>query len=320
MAMAVSNLRNMISVLREMSFDDIRDDATRTPRFAVYAPSVTDARWFAAELLGPEAAGGHVSPREMTESVADLQPYDAVIVFDPEGQAESGGLNNRLRVLDVAPPVFRLGGFGSREIARIEELRADIVRRMADRSVAIGRAFPALRAAASKAVIDETAMANAQFALVSNIPSLLPVIGGIAAAGADFLVLTKNQIMMIYKLAAIHGRNLDDQIGILQEIVPVVGLGFVWRTAARGAATIMPFASGTIPKIAIAYAASNVTGRAAEYYYRTNRRPTNQQFEQFFKQVQDRLRTAPEQLRSLIAARRAPNHEPGANGGSDPAS
>jgi uncharacterized protein (DUF697 family) len=62
---------------------------------------------------------------------------------------------------------------------------------------------------AAKQIIDETAMANAQFSLVSNIPTLLPVVGNLAAAGADFIVLTKNQVMMLYKLAAAFGRDLE---------------------------------------------------------------------------------------------------------------
>ena len=114
-------------------------------------------------------------------------------------------------------------------------MRADILKRNAERAPAFGRALPVFRAAAAKQVIDETAAANAQFSLVSNIPTILPVIGNIAAAGADFIVLTKNQVMMLYKLAAVFGRDLRDQRGILQDVLPVVGAGLVWRTVARQA-------------------------------------------------------------------------------------
>jgi uncharacterized protein (DUF697 family) len=86
-------------------------------------------------------------------------------------------------------------------------------------------------------------------------------------------VLTKNQVMMIYKLAAVSGRDLDDQIGIIQEIVPVVGAGFAWRSLARGVASMVPFAAGTLPKVAIAFAGTLVMGRAAEFYYRTKPAP-----------------------------------------------
>ncbi|MGH2618854.1 MAG: hypothetical protein ACRDJC_26800, partial [Thermomicrobiales bacterium] len=159
-----------------------------------------------------------------------------------------------------------------------------------DRAPALGRALPAFRPAAGKQVINETASANAQFSLVANIPTLLPVIGAIAAAGADFIVLTKNQVMMLYKLAAVYGRDLNNQRGILQEVIPVVGAGLVWRTLAREATTLLPFAAGTIPKVVIAYVGTMTVGRAAEYYYRTGMKPTRSQMDQFTRQAAELLR------------------------------
>jgi uncharacterized protein (DUF697 family) len=164
------------------------------------------------------------------------------------------------------------------------------MKRNADRAPAFGRALPAFRPAAAKQVIDETAAANAQFSLVSNIPTILPIVGNIAAAGADFIVLTKNQVMMLYKLAAVYGRDLRDQRGILQDVLPVVGAGLFWRTAARQAATWLPFAAGTIPKLAIAYVGTMAVGRAADFYYRTGLKPTRSQMDQFTRQAVELLR------------------------------
>jgi hypothetical protein len=96
--------------------------------------------------------------------------------------------------------------------------------------------------------------------------------------------------MMIYKLAATHGRDLGDQRSILQEVLPVVGAGLVWRTVAREATTLLPFAAGTIPKLVIAYVGTMAVGRAAEFYYRTGLKPSREQMQQFSKQALDRLR------------------------------
>jgi uncharacterized protein (DUF697 family) len=164
------------------------------------------------------------------------------------------------------------------------------LKRNADRAPAFGRALPVFRPAAAKQVIDETAAANAQFSLVSNLPTILPIIGNIAAAGADFIVLTKNQVMMLYKLAAVFGRDLRDQRGILQDVLPVVGVGLLWRTAARQAVTWLPFAAGTIPKLAIAYVGTMAVGRAAEFYYRTGLKPSRKQMDQFIRQAAELLR------------------------------
>ncbi|MBW3633144.1 MAG: hypothetical protein KY456_08950, partial [Chloroflexi bacterium] len=103
------------------------------------------------------------------------------------------------------------------------------------------------------------------------------------------IVLTKNQVMMLYKLAAVHGRDLRDQRGILQEVLPVVGAGLIWRTIARQATTWMPFAAGTIPKLAIAYMGTMAVGRAAEFYYRTGLKPTKAHMNQFTRQAAVRL-------------------------------
>jgi uncharacterized protein (DUF697 family) len=187
-------------------------------------------------------------------------------------------------------PIVAFEGSSAEDVEAIDRLRSEIVKRNPDRAPALGRALPAFRAAASKQVINETASANAKFSLVANIPTLLPVVGTIAAAGADFIVLTKNQVMMLYKLAAVHGRDLNNQRGILQEVLPVVGAGLVWRTLARESASLLPFAAGTIPKIAIAYVGTVAVGRAAEYYYRTGLKPTRSQMDQFTRQAADMLR------------------------------
>ena len=69
-----------------------------------------------------------------------------------------------------------------------------------------------------------------------------------------------------------------------------MGAGLVWRTVARQAATWLPFAAGTIPKLAIAYVGTMAVGRAAEFYYRTGLKPTRRLLEQFVQQAIELLR------------------------------
>lgn len=295
----VNNLRHLVSVLREVSFDEVRDEALRVPKLAVVAPSLAEANRLAGDLFGSTDG---VSAFDFSTPMTDPGRFDAVVVFDPEGRAEASGLNGRLRS-EGAAPVFRLTGTGADRAARLDALRSEIAKGMPERATAFGRAYPPMRAAAAKAVIDETAIANAQFALISNLPAVVPIIGGLAAAGADFIVLTKNQVMMIYKLAAIYGRDLDDRLALLQEIVPVVGVGFAWRSLAREAASFLPFAAGTVPKVGIAFAGTFAIGRAAEFYYRTNMRPSRDQLEGYARQAQ----AAVARLSQALASRRAGN-------------
>ena len=218
---------------------------------------------------------------------------DAVVVWDPERTGAASRVAESLRYESPLIPIVAFDGFHSHDVDALERTRAEILKRNPERATAFGRALPSFRTAAVKQLINETSAANAQFSLVSNIPAVLPVIGNIAAAGADFIVLTKNQVMMLYKLAAVHGRDLHNQRGILQEVLPVVGAGLFWRTIAREASALLPFAAGTIPKVVIAYVGTMVVGRAAEFYYRTGLKPTREQMEQFTRQSMEVLRNLP---------------------------
>jgi uncharacterized protein (DUF697 family) len=286
---ALDSMRTMMGVLREVSLDEIREQAETPPRLLILAPTADAARHLGLELTGPEGQSTTIfrGVHEPMESVAQI---DAAVVWDPERTGAGSRVAEALRFESPPVPIVRFEGSGPEDTNAIHRLRADILKRNAERAPAFGRALPVFRAAAAKQVIDETSVANAQFSLVSNLPTILPVIGNIAAAGADFIVLTKNQVMMLYKLAAVFGRDLRDQRAILQEVLPVVGAGFFWRTVAREAAALLPFAAGTIPKLAIAYVGTMAVGRAAEFYYRTGLKPTRSQMNQFTRQAADLVR------------------------------
>ena len=286
---ALDSMRTMLGVLREVSLDDIREQAESAPRLFVVGPTADEARRLGLAVTGPEGQFA-TTTRGVDEPVESVGHVDAAVVWDPARTGAGSRVAEALRFESPPVPIIRFDGSGPDDRDAVDRLRADIVKRNADRAPAFGRALPAFRAAAAKQVIDETAAANAQFSLVSNIPTILPVVGNIAAAGADFIVLTKNQVMMLYKLAAVYGRDLRDQRGILQDVLPVVGAGLLWRTAARQAATWLPFAAGTIPKLAIAYVGTMAVGRAAEFYYRTGIKPTRSQMDQFARQATELLR------------------------------
>ena len=286
---ALDSMRTMLGVLREVSLDEIREQAETTPRLLIVATLADDARRLGSAVTGPEGQSATIF-RSVDEPIESVGRIDAAVIWDPQRTGAGSRVAEALRYESPPVPIVRFEGSGPDDRGAIERLRADIVKRNAERAPAFGRALPAFRAAAAKQVIDETSAANAQFSLVSNIPTILPIVGNIAAAGADFIVLTKNQVMMLYKLAAVFGRDLRDQRGILQDVLPVVGAGLFWRTAARQAATWLPFAAGTIPKLAIAYVGTMAVGRAAEFYYRTGMKPTRAQMDGYLRQGGELLR------------------------------
>jgi uncharacterized protein (DUF697 family) len=279
----------MMGVLREVSLDEIREQIDTPPRLLVIGPTGEEARKLALAVAGPEGQFATLI-RAVDEPVDPSGRIDAAIVWDPERTGAGSRVAEALRFESPPVPIVRFDGRSTDGEPEIEQIRSDVLKRIGERASAFGRALPAFRTAAAKQVIAETSVANAQFSLVSNIPTLIPVIGSIAAVGADFIVLTKNQVMMLYKLAAIHGRDLNDQRSILQEVLPVVGVGLVWRTVAREAATMMPFAAGAVPKLAIAYGGTMAVGRAADFYYRTGMKPSRMQLEQFGAEALERVR------------------------------
>lgn len=278
----VSTVREVLSIVREMSFDDLRDAALRQPRIAVIARTRSEARGIAEDVFGPEAPDLVVAQAEdeAWPNVADI------VLVERRARPDRRRVHYAL-ILE----------FSSEE--PVERIRQAVVRSGDDMELALGRSFPALRQMAAMQIVNMTSRVNGQFALASNLPALVPIVGGMLAAGADTIVLTKNQLMMIYKLAAIHDRDLDNRFRIYQEMVPVVGAGLFWRTVARDLAALMPFAAGAVPKVAIAFAGTFAAGMAAHVYYQEGKRVDRRRMRQFYRSALQQLKDRPDLLRSL---------------------
>jgi uncharacterized protein (DUF697 family) len=176
------------------------------------------------------------------------------------------------------------------EAATRERLIAPLLKTVPNLRIGLAHRFPLLRRTVSEELIREASLVNAQFAIMSSLPSLIPVLGLVLGGMADILVLTKNQAMLVFKLAAIHGRNIDDKVGILKEIAPVVGSAFLWRTAARTAVGLAPAPVAALPKAAIAFVGTYLIGQTARYYYERGDRPPPDVLRSF--QVEARRRYA----------------------------
>lgn len=288
---AIATTKRMVDVVREISFDDVRDEAMRPPSMLVLAPSTDEAERIARLLTGNSDLNG-ITIGTLDTEVWSRSQYDAIVVNDPDMSAKSQQYANAQSSGETWEPAITISHLPF-DRAEAEHARAHLAANLGDRVVSFARHFPAFRRIAITAIVNETSTANAQFAFVANIPSLLPVVGGLLSAGADMIVLTKNQLMMVYKIAAASGRALDDQHAIIREMVPVVGQGFFWRTAAREATTMLPLAAGTIPKVAIAFTGTYMLGRAAEVFYRFGKAPTKTQREEFLAQARELLAKLP---------------------------
>jgi uncharacterized protein (DUF697 family) len=279
---AVGNVRNFMNVVKEIDFDEVQQRAEQPPRVLVIGISDDAARTTAEAIFGSNA-GRYVDARSNESGGRiDAARYDAIIVADPENTGLLDEVKRRSTRSNSGNllSIQRAGDPG-----QVANLRARVLGSTLDLAPSYGRHFPEFRPAAVKEIVGDTARANAQFALVSNIPAIVPILGGFVSASADLIVLTKNQVMMSYKIAAAHGRDLQDQGAIIRELVPVVGAGFLWRTIAREAVSFLPMAAGTIPKVVIAYAGTFSVGRAIDFYYRFGKKPTKDQLQTFAKQA-----------------------------------
>jgi uncharacterized protein (DUF697 family) len=167
----------------------------------------------------------------------------------------------------VAAPLSELEQAARKTAAALLEAAPEL-------TLALGARFPMIRVAAAERIIREGSVANAQFALLSSLPANIPLVGGFAGDIADMVLLTKNQGLLVYKLAGLYGRDLDKRVKLLGEIAPVVGGAFFWRSVARSLLGLVPGVVGGIPKAAVAYVGTYVVGQIARFYYATGDQPT----------------------------------------------
>jgi uncharacterized protein (DUF697 family) len=128
-----------------------------------------------------------------------------------------------------------------------------------DARLAVAAALPVFRQVVAEAIVDETAKANASFAVTTGLAETIPVLTAPLNLG-DMIVLTKNQLIMGYKITLAAGRN-DDPRSMISESLGVVGGGFMFRQLARQLVGLIPVA-GLVPKVVIAYAGTYAMGRA----------------------------------------------------------
>ncbi len=122
------------------------------------------------------------------------------------------------------------------------------------------RRLPGLRSVVAQQLIASVSFTNASYVLATALPQQIPILN-IPFAAADTLVLTKNQAMLVYRLALAYGAPPDIRERLF-EVLPVIGGAFIWRQLARTLVGLIPV-WGVVPRVAIAYAGTYTTGVAA---------------------------------------------------------
>ncbi|MCL5959702.1 MAG: hypothetical protein M1358_10390 [Chloroflexi bacterium] len=314
-ANALGQLTEFWKIIREMNPDVIEREANERFSLAIIGPDGPNKTEMAAALAGgrPVLAGAlNIGNTNGMNGARDLPAADLYVYALPASKATSVEYAHAINDVEAGgkPVVLAICRDGSnlpdRELLDasdylfstlpshrivvvddndpsdvVDKLVPAIMTSLPHLHLSLARTLPGFREKVAASLIMEVSRVNAEFALFSSLPANIPVIGEIMATGADLFVLTKNQVMMIFKLAAVYGRNFDSKPRIALEIAPVVGGAFLWRTAARTMVGVLPGLLAAVPKTLVAFVGTFVVGSIASYYYHIGRKPTKKLMDQF---------------------------------------
>ena len=164
-----------------------------------------------------------------------------------------------------------------------------------DWRLALARQLPPLRRATVGALIEETAQANAGYSLATGLAETVPVLTVPMNLG-DIVVLTKNQLLMAYRIALACGMEGDPK-KLIPEIAGVLGSGLLLRQLARQMVGFIPIL-GLVPKVAVAYGGTYAVGRAMEAWTLEGRRSSTATMQRFSQEGLERGRRVAKALTS----------------------
>lgn len=157
-----------------------------------------------------------------------------------------------------------------------------VIRQLPDKLLGLGREYPFFRIPIARYIISDTAMSNAAYSLGTGLAEIVPILN-IPFVITDFIILTKTQVFMAYKLGLAFGFDIHPQ-SYVGEFGSVIGLGFLFRQMARSLVGLIP-GFGIVPKVAISYAGTVAVGRAVLQWYQTGRNVTGSQLNSFYNQA-----------------------------------
>lgn len=134
----------------------------------------------------------------------------------------------------------------------VERLGLWLSDNMASKKLALAHNFAFMRKAVAEDAVRTTAWQNGLVGVVTPIP------------GADMPIMTANQIKMLLQIAAAYGQPLN--VDRVKELAAVVAGGYLLRTLARQAMTVVPVLGWAV-KGGIGYTGTMAMGKAAIRYF-----------------------------------------------------
>ena len=263
--------RNLMGIVREINLEKLKNEAEQPLRI-VLTGDVELARQLALKLgAAPtvsvlhDAAAKRVGDvrLEVTKQAADVEG-----VFEVELELSYKGISKRLELanLDKATLISELAPF------LLDTLPAEL-------NLPLARQVPLVRTGYAKLLIDQTSASNAVVAASAGLAGAVPVLS-IPIGLADIVVLTKNQLVMAYKLALAEGKT-GKPTELMGEIVSVLGGGLLFREAARKLVGLVPV-FGFVPKIAVAYGGTYAIGQVVHVWAAKGETVSANEFKKFY--------------------------------------
>ena len=260
MGVATGSLKlgNVWKVVREVDLDAIRREAL-APIDLVILGEPGHAERIRAALSPEGAASPHRFIRVNPPGGGPTIPNAVIVVTGPGPR--SVDLDSTLRYLvDRRIPHALAVLDGDNATEATAQAAAAIVDALPETDrLAFAHQLPAFRAPLYERIIEDTARANASFAFTSGLAETVPILTAPLNLG-DMIVLTKNQLLMGYRLVLASGRDGEPK-KLIGEILGMLGGGLVFRTLARQLVGLIPVV-GIIPKVAVAYGGTWAIGRA----------------------------------------------------------
>jgi uncharacterized protein (DUF697 family) len=220
------------------------------------------------------AAGDEQAVRDV--SGREVSPYDlegaALLLWCVEGERPNEADEHTFRLADrkdvdvicvlvgAGPEATDIPYVLATDVIRVppgKEIPLDVVvERIAERAdekgYSLAAKLPVLRPAVCEAIVRRFSRQNGILGAAIFIP------------GADFPVLTLNQVRMVFRIAAAYGEEIDRERAV--ELLAVLGAGLGFRAVARQALGVFPVAGWAV-KGGIAFVATRALGEAAIAYF-----------------------------------------------------
>lgn len=260
----VGGLFRFWKVVKSVSVSEIANEAERSIHVAcIGEPHTVDrlisrlSRDYLSQPSLPGAGSNSPDLKHDLVGISDIRPY--IGEYLDKSDVPGGAVIINASIIDQGED-------------KLAELLARIVMAHPEIRLSLARHIPAFRPAVSAQLINEVSWVNAKMAVLSALPGILPITDILlpAASVGDMIILTKNQVMMLLRIAAAYGLPVQIR-SRLRELLPVVGGAFGWRAVARELIGLVPGGIGVVVKGAVAYAGTYTVGKAAVIYYSTGR-------------------------------------------------